>query len=393
MINIFKSININNIEMNNDFKYSLPDLINEQDDEYQKILEKEIESQCGMVYKNKIDTSDDISDEELIKKTKEEIIEYKNSKMRELKAYIASLEQEKDDLIDNFKDTTNLLLEKIKDLESKTLGFRPETPMIAKNLRKKKGVTKEDFGFVNGNDPLDDVEDIDTTDNKKKPKKKNEIQHCPNCGGYFPESEFLSHSLQCLRKVFNCKVCGVLVDESKKTQHLKENREPNLLISAINANNEKQFLLCLDHGFNYKKTIDSNGNFALHLICQNNRVSMLKTIFERMNRKDEIKTLINNINKDKDTALSLAVSSKSVDCVKLLLDKGADVSIRNKSDSSPLMISCKIGSLNIMKELLNHGANVNEKNILGDTPLKIAQMNGNSELAMVLMKEYKAKIK
>lgn len=379
--------------MNNDFKYSLPDLINEQDDEYQKILEKEIESQCGMVYKDKIDTSDDISDEELIKKSKEEIIEYKNSKMRELKAYIASLEQEKDDLIDNFKDTTNLLLEKIKDLESKTLGFRPETPMIAKNLRKKKGVTKEDFGFVNGTDPLDDFEDIDVTDNKKKPKKKNEIQHCPNCGGYFPESEFLSHSLQCLRKVFNCKVCGVLVDESKKTQHLKENREPNLLISAINANNEKQFLLCLDHGFNYKKTIDSNGNFALHLICQNNRVSMLKTIFERMNRKDEIKTLINNINKDKDTALSIAVRSKSVDCVKLLLDKGADVSLRNKSDSSPLMISCKIGSLNIMKELLNHGANVNEKNILGDTPLKIAQMNGNSELAMVLMKEYKAKIK
>ena len=46
--------------MNNDFKYSLPDLINEQDDEYQSILEKEIESQCGMVYKNKIDTSDDI---------------------------------------------------------------------------------------------------------------------------------------------------------------------------------------------------------------------------------------------------------------------------------------------------------------------------------------------
>ena len=79
--------------------------------------------------------------------------------------------------------------------------------------------------------------------------------------------------------------------------------------------------------------------------------------------------------------------------MKILLDKGADVSLRNKSDSSPLMISCKIGSLNIMKELLNHGANVNEKNILGDTPLKIAQMNGNSELAMVLMKEYKAKIK
>ena len=29
--------------MNNDFKYSPPDLINEQDDEYQSILEKEIE--------------------------------------------------------------------------------------------------------------------------------------------------------------------------------------------------------------------------------------------------------------------------------------------------------------------------------------------------------------
>ena len=51
-------------------------------------------------------------------KTKEEIVKYKNEQIDKLKAYISSLEQEKDDLIDNFKDTTSLLLEKIKDFES-----------------------------------------------------------------------------------------------------------------------------------------------------------------------------------------------------------------------------------------------------------------------------------
>ena len=42
--------------------------------------------------------------------------------------------------------------------------------------------------------------------------------------------------------------------------------------------------------------------------------------------------------------------------------------------------------------LIKKGADVNEKNILGDTPLKLAQTNGNEELALKLIKIYKADI-
>lgn len=368
--------------MNNDFTYSLPDFNNDnQEEEYQKILEKEIEAQCGIVYKDKPETKKEITDEELLQKTKEEIIQYKNSQIMELKSYIASLEQEKDDLIDNFKDTTNLLLEKIKDLEANKTGFRPETPMITKNLRKKTGgVTPNDFSSI-------------STNNSIQPQKKEKIQHCPNCGQYFPDSEFLNHSLQCLRKVFHCKACGSLVDESKKSQHLKEFRAPKLMITSITKNDEKMFEQCISHGFNINKELEtSTGNYPIHIICKNNKIKFLEKIIDILSKKNELKVKINILNKSKETPLSIALSNKAEACALYLINKGADVSLRNSSDASPLMVSCKYGLTNMVKELINHGANPNEKNILGDTPLKIAQMNGHSELAMILISNYKVKI-
>ena len=88
----------------NDFKYYLP-IDETQDDDYEKLLEKDIEQSCNFTkYIDKLELNDDITDEDLIKlKSKEEIVEYKNNQILSLKAYITSLEQEKDDLIDNCK--------------------------------------------------------------------------------------------------------------------------------------------------------------------------------------------------------------------------------------------------------------------------------------------------
>ena len=59
---------------------------------------------------------------------------------------------------------------------------------------------------------------------------------------------------------------------------------------------------------------------------------------------------------------------------------------------SPLMFCCKNNFQTIAEYLIKKGADVNEKNILGDTPLKLAQTNGNEELALKLIKIYKADI-
>ena len=112
----------NENDLSKDFKIEMPSTEDgsPNDLEYENHLVKDIESSCNFsVYVDKLDIKDELTDEELIaQKTKEEIVKYKNEQIDKYQAYITSLEQEKEDLIDNFRTTTSLLLEKIKDLES-----------------------------------------------------------------------------------------------------------------------------------------------------------------------------------------------------------------------------------------------------------------------------------
>ena len=373
----------------NDFKYSLP-IDETQDDDYEKLLEKDIEQSCNFTkYIDKLELNDDIPDEELINsKSKEEIVEYKNNQILSLKAYITSLEQEKDDLIDNFKETTSQLLERLKDLEAKNLEYnnlknnpnnnsistnntsfdsftmshqRPETPMIAKNLRRNNNISN--------------------------PNKK---QRCPNCQKEFLESEFVAHSLQCLRHTFHCKKCGELVDEKFKKEHLQKFREPNKIILYIKEGKLNDFFMCIAHGFKINDILDNDkGDCSIHLICKNNRNDFLKKILNDKN----INIDLNIQNKEKDTPLSICLNNKSLEMANMLLNKKVNIKTRNKSDLSPLMLSCKFGYLEIVKKILDMGGDINEKNILGETPLSIAQMYHHDELAMLILNKKQIKFK
>ena len=373
----------------NDFKYSLP-IDETQDDDYEKLLEKDIEQSCNFTkYIDKLELNDDIPDEELINsKSKEEIVEYKNNQILSLKAYITSLEQEKDDLIDNFKETTSQLLERLKDLEAKNLEYnnlknnpnnnsistnntsfdsftmshqRPETPMIAKNLRRNNNISN--------------------------PNKK---QRCPNCQKEFLESEFVEHSLQCLRHTFHCKKCGELVDEKFKKEHLQKFREPNKIILYIKEGKLNDFFMCIAHGFKINDILDNDkGDCSIHLICKNNRNDFLKKILNDKN----INIDLNIQNKEKDTPLSICLNNKSLEMANMLLNKKVNIKTRNKSDLSPLMLSCKFGYLEIVKKILDMGGDINEKNILGETPLSIAQMYHHDELAMLILNKKQIKFK
>jgi hypothetical protein len=109
--------------MKDDFKYTFTTDDNaQQEEEYEKMLEKDIESQC--VYVDKLEIVNEFTDEELRStKSVDEVIEYKNAQIIKLKAYIASLEQEKQDLINNYKKTTDQLLDKVKEYEYKHLTY------------------------------------------------------------------------------------------------------------------------------------------------------------------------------------------------------------------------------------------------------------------------------
>ena len=61
-----------------EFKFDIEDSL---DDQYEKILDKDIEANCGLnVYVDQLDDVEEISEERLQNMEKKEIIEYKNSK-------------------------------------------------------------------------------------------------------------------------------------------------------------------------------------------------------------------------------------------------------------------------------------------------------------------------
>ncbi len=47
---------------------------------------------------------------------------------------MAALEKEKEDMAENFQSGSNVLLERIKELESSTLGARPQTANILERI-------------------------------------------------------------------------------------------------------------------------------------------------------------------------------------------------------------------------------------------------------------------
>lgn len=242
-----KSNNLNdkskiNINVKDEFRYLFKE-DNEAEDEFEKTLEKEIEKNCEFnVYVDKLEIEEK-SEDQLQNLEKHEIINFKNYQIQKLKAYIYSLEKEKEDLIENFKNTTNVLLEKIKELEFDQTGIRPQTPFIANKLNKKFNTYMEERGIQNKNNSnnnlnknleyskikktqsskfeetkLENVNDQIDPNNPNTSKK----QRCVNCQKEFSQEIFLQHSLECLRNKIKCKKCNELIDEKNKKDHLVE---------------------------------------------------------------------------------------------------------------------------------------------------------------------------
>ena len=359
-------------EFQSEFNYPLPsnEEDNQDDLEYEKMLENEIEKNCTFnKYIDKLELRNDFTDEELIaQKTKEEIISYKNEQLTKLKAYIASLEQEKEDLINSFKNTTNALLDKIKDYELKLSQNsqnenqplfieRPKTAMIVK-----------------------DLEDTNNIDNNNK-------KRCPNCQKEILESEFISHSLTCLRHNFKCKKCGELINEGMIKEHNNSWLTSEKIYNSIKENNIEQFNIILDHGLKDDSIIDEReGDYIYHLICRYNRYKMLIELNKR-----NFKFNLDILNKNKETPLITSINNKSLESAEIIIKMGANISIRNKGDLSPLMLACKFGFSNLVDILISNGANINEKNILGENALSIAQLNQHDDLAMKILQKSQIK--
>ena len=339
---------------NNSIK-DIDDIDNEINLEEQ--LKKEYE---GDYFKDNEKIKGEISDTELFSMSKENIIQYKNYQILKLKTVIKNLKQEKEALIQNYKQTTDNLLKHIKELEFKGTGERPVTAKI-----------------------IHKISSNNQNDEKKTGVDKDK---CPNCGKKIKDNLLMEHSLECMRKKYRCIYCNDLMNVEDKIKHNNLFSDKALMYKNIINKNSEYVIKALKHYFPINEIIldEKTGDYFIHLIIKNN-------IFNVIKKYDNVID-VNLENKQKETPLFLAVNKNDINIVKELICKGADIKKRNKSDMSPLMLCCKNNYQIIAEFLIKKGADVNEKNILGDTPLKLAQSNGNEELALKLIKIYKADI-
>ena len=336
--------------------------IKDYDSDNEINLEEQLKKEYDVVIDNE-KINEDISDNELLSMSKENIIQYKNYQILKLKTIIKTLRQEKETLIENYKKTTDNLLKHIKELEFKGTGERPMTAKIINKIVSSKELEKTS-------------EDNYNIHNKER---------CPNCGKII-KINFMEHSLECIRKKYKCIWCNELMNIEEKEKHNKLFYNKEKLYESIKNKNKDYISKALRHNFPINDIIldDKTGDYFIHLIIKYNVFNVIQDYENNIN--------INLENKQKETPLFLAINSENINLVKDLLHRGADINKRNKGDLSPLMLCCKKNYQNIAEILLKKGAKVNEKNILGDTPVKIAQLNGNEELALKLINVYKAEI-
>jgi ankyrin repeat protein len=79
------------------------------------------------------------------------------------------------------------------------------------------------------------------------------------------------------------------------------------------------------------------------------------------------------------TALLFAVREGSLDCVRILVAKGADVNQAAVDGSGPLLVAVQNGRYDVARFLLDHGADPKLTNAKGWTPLYLAVKNRNQE--------------
>jgi ankyrin repeat protein/protein-tyrosine phosphatase len=93
---------------------------------------------------------------------------------------------------------------------------------------------------------------------------------------------------------------------------------------------------------------------------------------------------INIADSNGNTPLLLAVMSGNVNCVAMLLNKGASVNVCSMLGTTPLHVAAERGHVNFVHLLLGAGAHVNAQDNFGQTPLHLAAKNNQKEIVKIL---------
>lgn len=99
------------------------------------------------------------------------------------------------------------------------------------------------------------------------------------------------------------------------------------------------------------------------------------------------KNIVNARNKKGDTPLVIASDKGNLEAVKLLLEYGADLSLKDTNGDNALIRAAKKGHLDVVEELLFRKANINSVGQHNSTALMVAVENGHLRVVKLLIKK------
>ena len=148
--------------------------------------------------------------------------------------------------------------------------------------------------------------------------------------------------------------------------------------------------------------VDRGGNSPLHIAAMNGRAINAEILLRTAKEKAESNEAedqvvhqkfglasINRLNKSRFYPLHLAVLNNHLNCVKVLLEYGAQVDCPTSTSSgklTPLMLACQKGHLKIVTHLIENGAKVEARDRFKRTPLIHACMCGHAHIVSYLLR-------
>lgn len=129
--------------------------------------------------------------------------------------------------------------------------------------------------------------------------------------------------------------------------------------------------------------------FTYYVIAAPDEVAKQNVVSE-INKATDNNSVINALDEHGFTPLINAIKSSSFDTVNSLLEKGADINLKDdNTGETALMWASAIGNLDVVKLLINKGADINIKNKDGKTAAVLANEFKRNEIAALLKQSKK----
>ncbi|XP_015588610.1 ankyrin repeat domain-containing protein 27 [Cephus cinctus] len=172
---------------------------------------------------------------------------------------------------------------------------------------------------------------------------------------------------------------------SEASTSTRKIRKVDRLLTAVRENDVRLACYYLGLECSYKKPSERVKNLC-HPLCNCELCASSDDNYEENQQCSPVG--INSCDGDGMTALHVASASSSIEVVQLLLDAGADLGSRTRSEgSTALHLACINDRLHVVKLLLKSGScDVNVRNSSGDTPLHLAVKMDNHRMVETLVR-------